>query len=275
MQALAMTATATQTTVLQQPVALGAGSDLAPLAVVESTTRTDSDQAEGVARSASILKKSTVVLTLAGTNFVNSAVNGLVMIALPRIAADLSLPDSLAFWPSSVGGLATASTLLLAGSVADAIGARTVDLAGCVTAGAFALGTGFARSGAELVALRALQGVGYSMHLASSIALITKSLPRGRGRNLAFSCIGLSQPLGFSLGLVLGGVLVDSIGWRAGWWLYGGIGLLLSAIGFWVLPADDVRRPVSAVLSGIKQQVDLVGALLASAFMAMTCYLLA
>lgn len=71
---------------------------------------------------------------------------------------DLQLLPSLAFWPASVSGLATASTLRLAGSVADVVGPRWVDLVGCFASGALMIGSGASRKGTELVALRALQG---------------------------------------------------------------------------------------------------------------------
>lgn len=71
-----------------------------------------------------------VVLTaqLAGVNLLSPVVNGYITVGLPRIASDLRLPEELFFWPSSVYGLAIASTLLLAGSVADILGTRAVDL---------------------------------------------------------------------------------------------------------------------------------------------------
>ncbi|KAF4495322.1 hypothetical protein FAGAP_8527 [Fusarium agapanthi] len=174
------------------------------------------------------------------------------------MTADLSLPPSLAFRPSSVQGLATASTLLLAGALADVLGARSVDLLGCILSGSLMLACGFVRAGEQLVALRALQGVALALHLSSSVALVTRTLARGRGRNLAFACLGLSQLLGFSFGLVLGGVLVETIGWRSGWFLYGGINLVLSA----------------EVVQSVATKIDWLGTLLASAFMALLSYFL-
>ncbi|KAK5996183.1 MFS-type transporter 1 [Cladobotryum mycophilum] len=223
----------------------------------------------------SLLRKSAVITQLAGVNLAISAINGLVVVGLPSITADLHLSHSLSFWPVSVFSLATASTLLLAGSVADALGPRAVDLIGCFASGAFMIGAGAARKGTDLVAIRAIQGVAFSLHLAASVAIVSQVFPRGRGRNFAFSCLGLSQPLGFSFGLVLGGVLEDTIGWRAGWFLYGGLTLLLSTIGLWALPKDKVIRTAGGILRQLKDKIDIVGALLASAFMAMLSYLLA
>ncbi|OJJ83095.1 putative MFS transporter [Aspergillus glaucus CBS 516.65] len=220
------------------------------------------------------LQQVVVMLQLCAVTLTACLINGLVIVGLPTITKDLQLPSSLSFWPSSVSNLATASTLLLAGSIADTVGPRWVELVGCLASGALMLGQGLSRTGEELVVMRALQGVGLALHLASSVSIITQILPQGRGRNLAFSCIGLSQPLGFSLGLVVGGILIDTIGWRAGWYIAGGITLFFSLIGMWALPKSDDHQ-YADVMHNFKTKVDWVGAGLASAFMALICYLLA
>lgn len=124
------------------------------------------------------------------------------------------------------------------------------------------------------MALRALQGIGLAFHLASSVSIITQILPQGRGRNFAFSCVGLSQPLGFSIGLVIGGILIDTIGWRSGWYIAGGITLLFAVVGLWAVPKSETHR-YADLMHNVKAKVDWVGAGLASAFMALLCYLLA
>lgn len=220
------------------------------------------------------LKQVVVIIQLSAVTLTASVINGLVIVGLPTITKDLQLPSSLSFWPSSVSNLATASTLLLAGSIADTIGPRWVELFGALASGLLMLGQGLSRNGYELVVLRALQGVGLALHLSSAVSIITQVLPHGRGRNFAFSCLGLSQPLGFSLGLVIGGILVDTIGWRAGWYLSGGITLFFTLVGLWALPKSEPHR-YTGRLHNIKTNIDWVGAGLASAFMALLCYLLA
>ncbi|KAF5244747.1 hypothetical protein FAUST_2264 [Fusarium austroamericanum] len=244
-------------------------------ATAEATIHTPSSAPSDRVSMASRLEKIAVTFQLSGVNFACSATNGLIIVGLPKMTADLHIPAALAFWPSSVQGLATASTLLLAGALADVVGARSVELVGCILSGFFMLACGFVQHGEELIALRALQGVALALHLSSSVALVTKTLARGRGRNFAFACLGLSQPLGFSFGLVLGGVLVETIGWRSGWYLYGGIVLFLSAVGFWSLPKAEPLGTLSEVLASVAIKVDWLGTLLASAFMALLCYFLA
>ena len=221
------------------------------------------------------LKTTAIILTLAGVNFTNSGTNGLVGVGLPAIADSLNLPPHLALWPASASSLATASTLLLCGSLATALGPRAVDLVGCFAAAALMAGAAGAQTGESFVALRALQGVALAMHQASSVAIIVENLPRGRGRNVAFSCLGLSQPLGYSFGLVLGGVFVDTVGWRAGWYLYGGITLVLAVLGLWSLPARRQGTEIEVLVRRLTSKVDWIGAALASCAMASLSYLLA
>ncbi|KAI8222669.1 hypothetical protein K4K54_006687 [Colletotrichum sp. SAR 10_86] len=220
-------------------------------------------------------RQATTTFQLSGLNFLSSAVNGIILVSLPTLVAELNLPEQLHVWPISVYGLAVGSTILPVGSLADAAGSRIVDLVGCFSMALLLLASGFVKSGGQLVAYRALQGVAMSMHLASSVSLVTQSIPKGRARNVAFSCLGLSQPLGFSVGLVLGGVLVDTVGWRVGFYLTGGLSLLLSFVGLWALPKSRDRRTASEVVYELKRKMDWIGSLLASGFMVCLSYFLA
>jgi MFS family permease len=221
------------------------------------------------------LQKVVIVLQLSGVNLCSSAINGLVVVGLPIITADLALPDSLAFWPASATSLGTAASLLLAGSIADAFGARAVDLVGCFITSVFMIGAAASSTGRQLVAMRAIQGFGVALHFSSSVALVTQAFPKGKGRNLAFACLGLSQPLGFSFGLVIGGVLIDAAGWRPAWYMYAGICLCLFFVGLWALPHRPDKLSFSDRMVMCRTKVDWLGALLASAFMVVSCYLLA
>lgn len=214
-----------------------------------------------------VIRRVLVTFQLSGINFTTCAVNGLVCIGLPAITHDLHISDSLAVWPSCVTSLTTAATLLLAGTVADLVGSRPVQLFGAFSCALLMLAAGAANSGSLMVGLRAIQGISLSCHLAASVALVTQSVPSGRGRNIAFSCLGLSQPLGFSFGLVLGGILVDSVGWRSGWYIYGGITLALAIMGIFVLPPHPNKKPMRTMLRDLRTEIDWVGALLISCFM--------
>lgn len=244
---------------------------------VQLTSIVDGNSQEadiGTVTSKQLLRKVAAIAYLCGVSVTSSATNGLIVIGLPELTEDLRLPPSLAFWPSSVQGLATASTLLLAGAIADVAGPRPVNLLGCMFNCIFMLTCGLVKSGEELVILRALQGVATALHLSSSVALVTKVQPQGRGRNLSFACLGLSQLLGFSASLVVGGILIDTIGWRSGWYFCGGLTLLLLAIGWWALPRTSCLSAPRNTLQSLQVRVDWIGAFLASASMSLLTYFL-
>ncbi|KAH6960259.1 major facilitator superfamily domain-containing protein [Fusarium avenaceum] len=211
------------------------GQALAHAAIFEFPPSSN-DRTDTIPQSWSRLRRTITVVQLCGVNFTSSATNGLIVIGLPRLTADLNIPPSLAFWPLSVQGLSTASTLLVLGAVADVVGPRSLNLAGCIANGLLMLSCGFIKNGEELIIIRALQGIMVALHLSTSVALVGKAHPSGRSRNVSFACLGVSQLIGFSFGLVVSGALMDTLGWRSGWYLYGGITLLLFPVGIWSLP---------------------------------------
>lgn len=218
-----------------------------------------------------------IVTQLAGINFVTSFSTGLLTVGLPTIAADLALDQSLQVWPTSVYALTGGTCFLVAGTVADVIGPRSVNLTGCFFLAVFILASGLARTGMELIMFRAMQGIASALVVPSSISIVSAAVENGRPRNLAFGCLGLSMPLGFSLGLVLGGVFNDSsLGWRAGYYIGGALAFLLWAIGIRALPAvtpSTTEGPT--MLQRLAKEIDWIGAAIASTSLATFSYVLA
>ena len=71
-------------------------------------------------------------------------------------------------------------------------------------------------------------------------------MPAGKRRNVGFACLRLGQPLGFSIGLVLGGLFQgSSLGWRFGYYLCAGISIVLTVVNFFKLLKDTQREPIS------------------------------
>ena len=210
-------------------------------------------------------------------NFFSSFTNGLITVGLPLIARSVDLPRALYLWPSSVYGLTAGAMLLLAGAIADIVGARNVELVGVTLLGVFTLACGLSQTGIQLVVFRALQGVAMAMHLPASVSIITAAVPVGRARNVAFGCLGLSQPLGFSAGLVLSGVMIERAGWRSGFYLSGCALLAAAVVAVWSLPRVQTAGPVGArVLAGrVWREIDWVGGMVASAGLAILAYVLA
>ncbi len=82
-----------------------------------------------------------------------------------------------------------------------------------------------------------------SLCLPTAFSILTNAFSQGRRRNIAFACIGLGQPLGFSVGLVLGGVVIDTpLSWRFAMYLCTGMIFALFVTSVWKLPYDKPER---------------------------------
>lgn len=225
---------------------------------------------------ASTLRLALTILQPSLVNFLSSFTNGIITVGLPAIAESISLPRSLYLWPLSVYGLTSGSMLLIAGPVADLIGPRRVELVGILLLGIFTLACGLSTTGVQLVIFRALQGLAMAMHLPASVALVAAGLPEGRARNIGFGCLGLSQPLGWSIGLVVSGILIERVGWRSGFYMAGGAALLVAVVAFFLLPKV---KPNSQRVGGIRKtlftEIDWIGGALGSGGLTLLAYVLA
>ncbi len=169
--------------------------------------------------------------------------------------------------------LTSGSCLLLAGSIADVIGSRIVNLTGTLMLGLFILACGFPKTGIELIMFRAMQGIAIALCLPTSMGIISTAITSGTRRNIAFSCLGIGQVLGFAIGLVLSGVFIDTIGWRASFYISGASMLGLFLVGVWALPKD--RLGEEPIFKRLASDIDWVGAGIASACLTLFSYVLA
>lgn len=216
-----------------------------------------------------------VIAQVCGQIFFSSFCNGVIVVALPAIQTTLGLEEGLLVWPSSSYFLTAGSCLLLAGAIADVVGNKRVNLLGSFFSTIFTMSCGLARSGGEIIAFRAIQGVAYAIITPSSISILSNHLEEGHPRNMGFAFMGFSQPLGFGFGLVLGGVFTDTVGWRPAFYLAAAASgaLLLAAI--WALPQDTQPKDGPSIWKRLIEQIDCVGAFLASTGLASLSYVLA
>ena len=136
-----------------------------------------------------------------------------VQVALPAIGRELDASLSGLQWTVTAYTLTLASLILLGGSLGDRYGRRRVFVIGVCWFAAASLICGLAQNTGQLVAARALQGVGGALLTPGSLALIQSSFrPEDRAR-----AIGLWSSLAGIAGLIgpfLGGILVDAVSWR-------------------------------------------------------------
>jgi EmrB/QacA subfamily drug resistance transporter len=137
----------------------------------------------------------------------------IVNVALPSIANDLDASFSDLQWTIDAYALSLAALLLVAGSLGDRIGHRSVFGGGLVVFTVASLLCGLATDALFLNLSRAAQGIGGAAMFASSLALIAQEF-KGRERGTAFGVFGATAGASLALGPLIGGALTSGISWR-------------------------------------------------------------
>jgi len=215
-----------------------------------------------------------VIATLVGMTFLNSMGTGILIAATPRMATDLDLPDGLILWPAASYAVAAGCLLLPLGAVADIVGAKETWVLGSFLYLGFTVAIGRARTGLQLIVFRVLQGVSIAMCLPTTVSLISNTFAGGVWRTAAFAINGMGQPLGFALGLVLGGVFTDTIGWRWAFYMMALINVILSVASIWSLPLVH-HLSEKTWARRLREDIDWIGAALISIGLGLLLYVLA
>jgi EmrB/QacA subfamily drug resistance transporter len=181
----------------------------------------------------------------------------IVNVALPSIQESLGFSADGLQWVINAYTLTFGGLLMLGGRMSDLLGRRRVFLAGMTLFALASLVAGLAGSSGMLVAARAVQGVGAALLSPAALALVTVTFPAGRERNLALGIWGALAGIGGTLGVVAGGILVDSLGWE---WIFF-VNLPVAAIALIATPLVVGESKAASRGTGF----DLTGAILGTA----------
>lgn len=154
----------------------------------------------------------------------------IVNVALPHIQRDLHFSSAGLQWVVSAYTLSFGGFLLLGGRMADVLGRRRMFMMGLALFTLSSLAAGLSTSPAMMIAARAIQGLGGAMLSPAALSLLTVTFARGRERNIALGIWGALAGLGGTLGVVVGGVLIQVIDWHAVFFVNVPIGALLTAL---------------------------------------------
>jgi DHA2 family methylenomycin A resistance protein-like MFS transporter len=138
-----------------------------------------------------------------------------VNVAVPTIRAELHTSATTSLWVLDSYTLLLAVLLLSAGRAGDRIGARRCYLLGLGVFGLASVGCSLAGTATLLVAARAVQGIGAALLVPAPLTLITWLYPEAAARARAVSVWVTVGGLGFCAGPLLGGLLLDTLGWRS------------------------------------------------------------
>ena len=193
------------------------------------------------------------IIAITGMQLMSTLDGTIVIVALPRMQAELDLSDAGKSWVITAYVLTFGGLLLLGGRVGDAIGQKRAFLSGVGVFTLASLVCGLANDEYTLIAARALQGIGAAVAAPTGLALIATTYAVGQARNQAMAVSAGMQAIGSVLGLVLGGLLTV-ISWRLAFLMNVPIGIVIIAIA--VLRIGETHHE--------RLKLDVTGALLAT-----------
>jgi EmrB/QacA subfamily drug resistance transporter len=180
----------------------------------------------------------------------------IVVVALPEIGRELGYSAQTLQSVISAYTVAFSGFLLLGGRAADLLGRRRTFISGLACYAAASLAGGLATTPAVLLAARAVQGFGGALVFPATLSLVNTTFAEGRERNRALSVWGGAGAAGLVVGVLLGGVLTQALGWESVFFVnvpLAGSALLLA----FMLIASDPEHEMN-------RRFDLPGALAAT-----------
>jgi EmrB/QacA subfamily drug resistance transporter len=177
----------------------------------------------------------------------------IVNVALPAIQQDLRANLSGLQWVLDAYTLVVAGFVMLAGSTADRFGRRRIFQIGLGLFTAASLLCSVAHSIGQLIAFRAVQGLGASMLNPVALSIIANAFPEPKTRARAVGIWGAVSGLSLALGPLIGGALTQAIGWRSIFWINLPIGIAAISLAARLVPESKALRA---------RRFDLVGQVL-------------
>src|SRR4051795_13731092 len=187
-----------------------------------------------------------------------------VTVALPSIRADLGFSQTSLAWVANAYMLTFGGFLLLGGRLGDLYGARRLFLGGIVLFTVASAACGLATTQTMLVTARAVQGLGGAVASAGSLSLMMTLFTEPRDRAKAMGVFGFVASGGGTLGVLLGGVLTDTLDWH---WIF----LVTLPIGVAVIVLGRILVPGSTGVPA-SGRLDVAGAVLVTSALMLAVY---
>jgi EmrB/QacA subfamily drug resistance transporter len=180
----------------------------------------------------------------------------IVVVALPEIGRELGYSAQTLQSVISAYAVVSGSFLLLGGRAADLLGRRRIFVSGLALYVGASLAGGLAPAPEFLLVARAVQGLGGALVFPAILSLVNTTFAEGRARNRALAVWGSAGAAGLVIGVLLGGVLTQALGWRAVFFVNVPLASLAALLAFPLIAADRARE--------VKRSFDLPGALSAT-----------
>ncbi|GAA2087398.1 MFS transporter [Streptomyces albiaxialis] len=205
-----------------------------------------------------------VVLAACAGQFLVVLDVSVVNVALPSMREDLGLSGTGLQWVVNTYTLAFSGFMLLGGRAADLYGRKRMFLVGLSLFTAASLAGGLAQEPWQLLAARAVQGMGAAVLAPATLTILTTSFPEGPARTRAIGTWTAVGAGGGAAGGLVGGVLTDTLSWR--WVLLINVpvgALVLVCAALWLAESRD---------GGARRRLDVPGALLVTSGLGCVAY---
>ena len=194
----------------------------------------------------------------------NTLDGSVVNVALPAIQSDLGFSQSNLSWVVNAYLIAFGSFLLLSGRLGDLVGRKRVFLTGVAIFTAASLVCGLAEDQVVLIAARFVQGLGGAVSSSVIIALIVTEFPEPGERARAMSAYIFTAVGGGSIGLLVGGMLTQTVNWHWIFFINIPIGIVTFVLGAMLLEENEG--------AGLDRHVDVLGSILVTASLMVGIY---
>lgn len=202
-----------------------------------------------------------LLVVLAGNMLIDALEVSVAVVALPSIGADLRLPVTTLHWVMSGFAVGFGGLMLFGARVVALLGRRRVYLVALLVFAAASVVNGLTSDAGLLIVTRFTEGFCAALTAPTGLAIIATAFPEGPARNRALSVYTLFGASGFTVGLLLSGLLTQ-VTWRLTFLFPVPVVLVLFALGLRFIPRSADRAPAHRRF-GVVGALTFTGALLA------------
>jgi EmrB/QacA subfamily drug resistance transporter len=164
----------------------------------------------------------------------------IVNVALPSIQRDLQFSQGDLQWVINSYTLTFGGLLLLGGRAADLVGRRMLFVSGTIVFTVASLVNGLSNSSEMLIVARGVQGIGAAMVSPAALSIITTTFPEGAERQKALGVWSAIAAGGGAFGLLLGGILTDTLSWEWIFFVNIPVGIAAAVLSWRLIPESKV-----------------------------------
>jgi EmrB/QacA subfamily drug resistance transporter len=203
-----------------------------------------------------------ILIALLLAAFVINLDTTIVNVALPALVRELHATTTQLQWVVDAYNLVFAALLLTFGSLSDRLGRKKMLLAGLTVFGAASLAGGFTTSPAQLIAARAVMGLGAAMTFPATLSLISNVFTERRERARAIGLWGAIAGVAIALGPIVGGWLLEHFSWASIFIAMAPVAALATLLVLACVPGSKDPDAVAADIPGLVLSAAAMGLLI-------------